>query len=235
MITVKRITLSILPALIICLTVLSAAAFAADLTLLFDKDMLKAGCAVLTAQATKTSTSPRIVTIGKTMTESDKYVLKKATNVMDLLKNKDWSALSHLVHPKQGLTFSPYGYVDTSSAVCLKASDVSSLRTDKTVRTWGFYDGSGKPIKSTIDDYYGRFIMNRNFASAPVIGIDRIIKSTVENNLYVFGNGCVYVDFHMPGSEPHPEHNWASLRLVFAGYNNNQLYLVAIVHDEWTI
>jgi len=196
---------------------------------------LKADYAALKTQAAPKPGSPQIITVGPTMTESDKYVLEKATTVLGLLKNKDWGALGHLVHPVQGLTFSPYGYVDTSSAVRLGAGDVIPLWMDDTVRTWGFYDGSGNPIKGTINDYYKRFIMSHDFTKAPVIGIDRIIRSTLENNLYVFGNGGAYVDFHIPGSESNPDHTWASLRLVFAGYTDNELYLVAIVHDEWTI
>ena len=172
--------------------------------------------------------------------ESDDYVLALAKDVIELLKNKDWGAIGHMVHPKQGLTFSPYGHVDTSSAVCLGVGDVIPLWMDDTVRIWGYYDGSGNPIELAVDEYYSRFIMSHDFTQADDIAVDRIIRSNTENNLYVFGNGGAYVDFHVRGGEADPDHTWASLRLVFGWYEGDDnygsdLYLVAIVHDEWTI
>jgi len=175
-----------------------------------------------------------------TLSESENYVYDLAADVLKLIKNKDWGALGHMVHPKQGLTFSPYGYVDTSTAIRLGIGDVIPLGMDKTVRKWGYYEGSGNPIKCAFAEYYDRFIYSHDFLKAPVIGVDRTIRSTYPDNLFVFGNGCVYVDFHMPGVEPYIDFTWASLRLVFGWYEGDEyyesgLYLVAIVHDQWTI
>ena len=176
---------------------------------------------------------------GSSLSDYEKEVLELAENTLALLINEDWGALGHMVHPTQGLTFSPYGYVSTDSAVCLGMGDVISLREDSTVRNWGSYDGSGEPITCTINEYYDRFIMSHDFSKAQQIGVDRIIRTTSENNLYVFGNGCTFVDFHCPGV-PDPEFGWASLRLVFSWYSGDDryeggLYLVAIVHDQWVI
>ena len=180
------------------------------------------------------------------LSESDKYVLELAESALALLKNKDWGALGALVHPKQGLTFSPYGYVDTAAAVCLGAGDVKALGYDDKVRVWGEYP-SGDPIQCTFAQYYDMFIFNEDFTQGAQIGVNRILKSDLENNLYVFGNGCEYVDFYLQG-EPFPvddyppsspEYDWSALRLVFSAYappdtgDPADLYLVAIVHDQW--
>ena len=172
------------------------------------------------------------------LSESDRHVLELAKEALALLKNKDWGALGALVHPEQGLTFSPYGYVDVDTAVRLGKGDVIPLGMDGTVRTWGAWQ-SDDPIEFTIDQYYDTFIFDRDFTQAPQVSVDRVIRSEFENNLYVFGNGCVFAEFHIPGDEPHPDHTWASLRLVFGWYeggdgNESGLYLVGIVHDQWT-
>ena len=179
---------------------------------------------------------------GSLLSDSEKYVLDLAQSVATLLKNEDWRALGALVHPMQGVTFSPYAFVDTSNAVKLGIGDVKALGMDDTVRTWGNYDGSGEPIICTFAEYYDRFIMSHDFSQAPQIGVNTLIKTgNTESNLYVFGNGGAYIEFHFPQT-PFDEdalssfagHDWASLRLVFAEYEN-ELYLVGIVHDEWTI
>ena len=172
---------------------------------------------------------------GASLSDAEKDVLELATDTLALLKNKDWGALGALVHPTQGLTFSPYGFVDTATAVKLGVGDVKALESDDTVRVWGVFDGSGEPMEYTFAEYYDRFIMSQDFTGAPQIGVDRIIKSgNTENNLYVLGNGVSFVEFHIPGSQPNPDHSWASLRLVF-GAHENELYLVGVVHDEWTV
>ena len=171
---------------------------------------------------------------GMTLSGSEEYVLELAVSTLFLLKNEDWGALGAMVHPKQGLTFSPYGYVDESSAIRLGAGDVKALGFDEDVRTWGIFDGSGEPIEYTFAEYYGRFIFDRDFTKEPQVAIDRIIRTNLLENLDIFGNGASWVEFHIPGSGPEDDFNWASLRLVLGPYEGD-LYLVAIIHDQWTI
>jgi len=169
------------------------------------------------------------------LSQWDQEVLDLAVECLELLKNRDWGALGAMVHRQQGLTFSPYGYVE-DDAVRLGMGDVKALDFDEEVRTWGAFDGSGNPIEYTFEEYYDRFIFDRDFTKAPQAAVDRVIRTTMQNNLYVFGNGGAFVDFHMPGTDPYPDHTWASLRLVFSWEEDVEgLSLVAIVHDEWTV
>jgi hypothetical protein len=184
---------------------------------------------------------PQILTFnGGEMSESGKEVLKLAQDTLGMLKNKDWGAVGRMTHPEQGLTFSPYGFVDTSTAVCFGMGDVATLEDDGMVRVWGHYDGSGEPIECEFGEYYDRFVMSHDFTRATQIGVERIVKdSGHEMNLYVFGNGASYVDFQMPGSGSEADYNWASLQLVFSWFGGDQyhvegLYLVAVVHDTWS-
>ena len=173
---------------------------------------------------------------GTSLTDSEQYVMDLAVNTLVLLKNKDWGALGAMVHPDQGLTFSPYGFVDESTAVHLGVGDVKALDYDTDVRMWGYLEGPGDPIECTFAEYYDRFIFDRDFTKEPQAAVDRIIKTTMENNLFVFGNGGSYVEFHKATDDPGMEDfDWSSLRFVFSWYQEGQdLYLAAIVHDEWT-
>ena len=170
---------------------------------------------------------------GATLSASEEYILNLAVSTLFLLKNEDWGALGAMVHPEQGLTFSPFGYVDKDAAIRLGAGDVKALGFDEEVRIWGIFEGSGDPIEYTFVEYYERFIFNRDFTKEPQVAVDRIIRTTMMDNLEILGNGASFAEFHMPGSGPEEDFNWASLRLVLAPYDGD-LYLVGIVHDEWT-
>jgi len=169
------------------------------------------------------------------LSQWDQEVLDLADECLELLKDKQWGALGSLVHRKQGLTFSPYGYVE-DGAVRLGMGDVKALDTYAKVHTWGHFDGSGEPIEMTFAQYYDRFIFDRDFTRAPQVSVDKVIRTTMEENLYIFGNGGAFVEYHIPGSREDADHNWASLRLVFSWEEDVEgLSLVAVVHDEWTV
>ncbi|MCL1803127.1 MAG: hypothetical protein FWG30_05710 [Eubacteriaceae bacterium] len=170
---------------------------------------------------------------GTELTVSEEYLLELASETLEILATGDWGALGGSVHPTQGLAFVPYGYVQ-EDAVRLGIGDVKAIGYDESVRVWGQFDGSGLPIEYTFEEYFDRFIMSHDFRHAPQISIGRIIRSTVQDNLFVFGNGAEFVEFHFPEGEQYGEFEWASLRIVFSPYEGD-LYLVAIVHEEWTI
>jgi len=173
--------------------------------------------------------------LGPVLSESERYVYDLAISVLNILENEDWGALGAMVHPTEGLTFSPYAHIDTKNAVKLGAGDVKALGIDEQVRVWGSFDGSGHPIEMTFTEYYGQFILTHDFVRALHIGVNRlVVKGNSPSNLQVLGNGVVFVEYHVPGSEGEGAFDWASLRLVFSGYEG-ELYLVGIVHDQWTI
>ena len=152
------------------------------------------------------------------------------------IKNRDMVKLSGWVHPKKGLRFSPYAYVDIEKDLVFSASRVRNLLQDQTPHMWGTYDGSGLPIKLTFKDYYDRFVYGRDFAHAKETAYNRIIGrgNTVNNNFEAYPNSII-VEYHFPGFDPKVGGlDWESLRLVFKE-KNARWYLVEIIHDQWTI
>ena len=148
------------------------------------------------------------------------------------IRDQDFPALSRMVHPEQGLLFSPYAYVNSDSARRFTAEQVAAFSGDNSSYVWGVYDGSGEPIELSIQDYFQRFVFDRDFTAAPVVGIDRILYSgnTLENVTEVFP-GAHFVELYDPGTEPDGL-DWAILRLVFTELDG-EYYLTAVSTSAW--
>ena len=75
-----------------------------------------------------------------------------------------------------------------------------------------------------------------DFLNAPEISLNKTVsKGNSLNNIDSVYKNCVYTEFYFPGFDKKYEGmDWKSLKLVFKKANNN-FYLIAIVHDQWTI
>jgi len=169
-------------------------------------------------------------------TEDNTPLLDRAGQVLEALKEKNYAALSRLVHPELGVTLTPYSTVDPTCDNVLTQAEVARLSTDDEVYTWGLYDGSGEPIRCTGQEYFDRYVFNVDYTEAPQVGIDTILISgnALENVEAAYENGR-FVEYHFPGIDPAREgFDWCSLKLVFEVWNNDW-YLVGMIHSEWTV
>lgn len=166
-------------------------------------------------------------------TADDPQVAARAA--LEALAAPDPSALSGWIHPDRGLLFSPYAAVEPEEAVVLSVDDVRALPATDAVRTWGYHDGTGEPIRATFAEYHARFVFDRDFRQAPRVSVDeRIGTSTTLDNLRDVFPGATVVEFHDPGTDPALEGmDWGSLRLVLERVEG-RWWLVAVVHDRWT-
>lgn len=175
------------------------------------------------------------VAIWERLSESQGPLLT-ALDAIQLIKSKDLTGLSALVHPEKGLRLTPYPYVDLKVDQVFTAQAVAGLAGDATVYQWGNYDGSGEPIKLSFNDYYQRFIYDHEFAGAQIIGNNHAIGmgNTLDNAQKAYPAGK-FVEFYFAGFDPQYEGmDWSSLKLVFE-QQNGTWYLVGIVHGQWTI
>jgi hypothetical protein len=160
-----------------------------------------------------------------------------AKEILSLLKQKNFTALSEKIHPDEGLIFSPYSYVDTSAQKFTRQRFLEMVNATKpTTLLWGYYDGSGDPITLIWSEYYTHFIYDADFKNAPQISNNQVLGKG--NSLINFDQvfpGSQFVESHFPGTNKAYEGmDWRSLRLVFKE-KGGQLYLVGVVHDQWTI
>lgn len=167
---------------------------------------------------------------------SNCILLSRAYTVLNALKDQDYAALSAMVHPQKGVTFTPYSTVDAQANLNFSAQDVARLANNTEKYIWGLTDGEGAPISMTMADYFATYVYNTDYTQAPVIGIDEIMASgnSLENVAEAYPEGR-FVEFHFPGLQPTNQgFDWCSLKLVFEVYSGDYK-LIAMIHSQWTI
>lgn len=168
----------------------------------------------------------------------DSILLAMTKEVMTAFKNKQYDSLALYVHPDEGLRFSPYSFIDTTSDQVISARVVKSWADPKNRAKilWGTEDPTDKPIHLTIDGYVKRFVYDVDFVKPDSIRVNSFIGggNTLNNLTEVYKN-CPFVESHFPGFEKRFNGmDWRSLRLVFK-QKDGKFYLIGVVHDEWTI
>ena len=159
-----------------------------------------------------------------------------AYSVLKDINDGDYAALSRIAHPISGVLFSPQATVDKSANKQFSAAEIAAFETDTNSYVWGINCSGGEPIEMTPAEFIARFIDSKNYSAAPLIGVNRIVRSgnALENITEVFPD-VQFVEFHIPGSEQDPsgDFDWYTLRLGFEEYNGN-LWLTMIIHSEWS-
>lgn len=136
----------------------------------------------------------------------------------------------------EGVRFSPYGFVDTVNTKKLTPDDFLEAMNKKWTLTWGSYDGTGDPIKLSIPAYLKKFVYNADYLNAEAVGYDALMKQgNSRNNIKEVYPNHHFIDYHFSGfDQKNKGMDWTSLRLVFEK-EDGQYFLVAIIHDQWTI
>lgn len=159
-------------------------------------------------------------------------IKKRSKEILTLLKNEDYLGFAEYIHPGEGLRFSPYAFIDTINDVRLsKENFKEAIKTNKKF-TWGYSDGSGDPIEMKIADYFQKFIYNADFLNSSKTAVNKIIGSgNSKNNMQEIYPDMPFFESYDPGKH---EMAWSALRFVFKKEGGN-FYLVAVIHNQWTI
>ena len=163
-------------------------------------------------------------------------IAELADDVMHAISNRDGENLAAYVHPKKGVRFTPYTYVNLEEDLVFTPPAVRSFFTDQHVYCWGSYDGTGDPINLTPSEYYSRFIYSEDFLNAEEIGYNEVLSSgnMLENQFEVYESPIV-VEYYFPGFNPdYMGMDWRSLRLVFEE-DGDDWKLTGVIHNQWTI
>jgi hypothetical protein len=156
--------------------------------------------------------------------------------VLTSIKNKDYKTFADFIHPTLGVRFSPYAYIDTSGDVKFSRDKFLDKVNTQDKFNWGDYDGSGDSILLTIKDYFSQFVYGADFLNAERISLNKMIgRGNSLNNLETVYKDCDFTESYFSGFDKKLDGmDWCCLRLVFKRHLN-KFYLVAIVHDQWTI
>ncbi len=181
-----------------------------------------------TASGSKTAAEPGNAVMDSTA------LFSLSDTILSALKAKDYRLLASFVHPEKGLLLSPYAYIDTAAAQVLTA--IQLQETPGKIKTWGYYDGSGDPIRLSMEQYFERFVYNADFKAAPQKAFNSFLGlGNSLNNLRDIYPGAVFTEFYFPGFEArYNGMDRVTLRLVFMPYQGRPR-LVALVHDQWTV
>lgn len=168
----------------------------------------------------------------------DSILMKMTQNILTSLKNRNYSAFANYIHPVDGIRFSPYAFVDTVNHLRFSRSAFIAQvnKADSDMKTWGEFDGTGDPIRMTLNNYMRRFVYDVDFVKPEKSSINEFIgMGNSLNNLQTVYKNSDFTESHFSGFDPkYGGMDWKTLRLVFKE-RNKRFYLVGIVHDEWTI
>ena len=162
-------------------------------------------------------------------------LLEAGNAVLEVLRAGDVSALSALVDPELGLTFTPYSTVDPSSDLTFLPEQLDQAAISGSAYIWGTTQGRGDPITMTLPEYLSAYVFDADYAQAPEVAVDAVLLSgnALENVADAYPEGR-FVDYTFPGLDPElGGFDWCSLKLVFEPWENDW-YLVGLVHGEWT-
>jgi len=158
-----------------------------------------------------------------------------AYNILGFISDNDFASLSNVVHPDDGVVFSPYATINLDTNQRFSVDEVAAMDTDSHIYMWGVLNGSGEPIMMTPAEYFEKFVPASDYLNASVIGVDRVVRSgnALENMVDVFPN-VRFVDFHISEGDSAEELDWSSLRLGFEEHEG-VLMLIAIVYSTWSV
>lgn len=168
-------------------------------------------------------------------TDPELQLEKAAREIVDILRDRDLERLAEVIDNEQGVRFAPYPHLDEKTSLHFKSGELPGFKDTKKL-IWGSYDGSGEPIELTFRDYFEKFVYDQDFASAPVVSVNKLTGkgNTPFNGLELYPDAS-FVEFHFPGFDKSNEGmDWESLILVLRQVDNDWK-LSAVVHGQWTI
>lgn len=159
-----------------------------------------------------------------------------STAILKILTKKKYESLVSFIHPNKGIRFSPYGYVNVKEHLHFTQVTFAKQLKENNILTWGYTDGKGDEIKLDTEGYFSKYVYNANYIESKNKSYNKIIQSgnSLINMEEVYP-GNTFVEYNFSGfEEKYFGMDWCSLRLVYQFYKRKP-YLVAIIHDEWTI
>lgn len=183
----------------------------------------------------ETLTQPKVKPTDSDDLSLSDTIAATARQALIFIKDKNYKELVNYF-ASEGVTFVPYGFIDTAKHKKLSREDFLEAINKKWVLTWGSYDGTGEPIKLTVNQYLAKFVYNADYLNAEADAFDTVINqgNSINNIQKIYPNHH-FIDYHFSGFEQQSKGmDWTSLRMVFTK-EDGQYFIVAIIHDQWTI
>lgn len=158
---------------------------------------------------------------------------KLALEIIGLVENQNFEALSTYAHPEKEVRFSMYLYVDEFRHPVFSREQVASFGKDETVYYWnsGKYFGDGC-YEDTVANHWTRYISPKNPEPAwrMLLEGEKHNSDSIDNFWLIYPEGY-HIDFCREGETVLA---WKLLRFGFEIAEDGNYYLIVIIHDEWT-
>lgn len=168
---------------------------------------------------------------------TDTLVLVRSKAILSALRQKDYTKLVSFFHPLWGVRFSPYAHIDSGLDRRLDASQfLREIKDSSKKQQWGFHDDSGDPILLSTSGYLAKFVFDVDFSKPEVFSLNASkANGNSINNLSLIYPDSRFTESYFSGfDKKYGGMDWRALRLVFQLWEGEP-YLVAIIHDQWTI
>ena len=165
----------------------------------------------------------------------DTSFLDFANQLIDFLSEDNFIDFATQFHPKKGCIFVPYTLIEDNEQNFTKQSFNKAL-VDNDTLFWGLEDGSGENIQLTVKDYFERYVYDVDFKTkATDIHInENLAFSNTQNNILDFFPSAKFIEFYYEGSKEYEGMDWSSV-IFYIEKVDDKYYLVAVVHNQWTI
>src|SRR4030095_8710395 len=104
---------------------------------------------------------------------NEKSLIILSSKILKSLKENGYTGLAEFIHPKLGIRFSPYAYIDTTVDQLLSRNKLIALGKSQKKIKWGLEDATEKPIKLSIDNYVKKFVYDVDFLNAEKKGVNK--------------------------------------------------------------
>jgi hypothetical protein len=126
-----------------------------------------------------------------------------AEETIKALKTRDMNLLADLAN-ENGIRFTIGRYIGKDEDIALTPDQIRSAFADRTVRNWGYLDGSGKPMMKTFSDFFS-FLYNDVYANTAEVKWNNPYSSfgpTLDEIRKEFGMASQTVEYRYPGKNP---------------------------------
>lgn len=160
-------------------------------------------------------------------------ITPRAREVLLAIKSLDMLKLSDFVHPRRGVRFSTFAWVDYDDKR-LSKWQVRNLATRDQRSVWFTADEAGTPMRMTARDYFRKYLYEHDYLKASRVSYNTQHKRTnTIPNVLDFYPRAIVVEYYEPNPDPN-ERGWDTLWLVFEQMGR-EWYLVGVVKDSPTI
>jgi len=182
----------------------------------------------------KRAVAKEITNLADSSFNKDSLLFSLSNQILVSIKNKDFHSFTKFMHPDSGTRFSPYAYITTSDKQLNRQDFLKAVNSGKLI-DWGITAGNGDIMLLTVKDYFAKFVYDVDFIHAEKTSLNHFLGSGNSlNNLLEFYRNTEFTESYFSGfDKKYGGMDWRTLRLVYKK-QQDEFYLVGIVHDEWT-